>query len=144
MNSCCPLFLVLSFKLLVFFLQEAEEEEEEEEEESPRRRRSIQESLSLPVPVCFPANGQKDDPGEAKDGFRGRAELSSSPSASLGDSIESSGSPLASPKEAVSPPSSLGFMRNAKKRESKGKAKEVKGQSGKALQMPTEPLRRLQ
>ncbi|CAG09960.1 unnamed protein product, partial [Tetraodon nigroviridis] len=85
-----------------------------------------EESLSLPVPVCFPANGQKDDPGEAKDGFRGRAELSSSPSASLGDSIESSGSPLASPKEAVSPPSSSGFMRNAKKRESKGKAKEVK------------------
>lgn len=111
-------------------LQEAEEEEEEQE--SPRRRRSIQESLSLPVPVCFPGNGQKDEAGETRDGFRAKAELSSSPSASLGESIESSGSPLASPKEALSPHSSSGFMRNAKKRESKGKGKEAKGLSGKA------------
>ncbi|XP_056887185.1 neurabin-1 isoform X2 [Takifugu flavidus] len=105
----------------------SKEPEEEEEQESPRRRRrSIQESLSLPVPVCFPGNGQKDDPGENRDGFRGKAELSSSPSASLGESIESSGSPLVSPKEAMSPNSTSGFMRTAKKRESKGKGKEVK------------------
>uniref|UniRef100_A0A674NSN1 Neurabin-1 n=1 Tax=Takifugu rubripes TaxID=31033 RepID=A0A674NSN1_TAKRU len=61
-----------------------------------------------------------------RDGFRGKAELSSSPSASLGESIESSGSPLVSPKEAMSPNSTSGFMRTAKKRESKGKGKEVK------------------
>lgn len=113
-------------------LQEAEEEEEKE---SPRRRRSIEESLALPVPVCFPGNGQKDDAGETRDGFRAKAELSSSPSASLGESMESSGSPLASPKEALSPHSSSGFMRNAKKRESKGKGKEAKGLSGKASRM---------
>lgn len=107
------------------FLQEPEEEEEEQE--SPRRRRSIQESLSLPVPVCFPGNGNKDESGENRDGFRAKAELSSSPSASLGESIESSGSPLASPKQATSPNSTSGFMRNAKKRESKGKGKELKG-----------------
>lgn len=107
------------------FLQEPEEEEEQE---SPRRRRrSIQESLSLPVPVCFPGNGQKDDAGENREGFRGKAELSSSPSASLGESIESSGSPLVSPKEAMSPNSTSGLMRTAKKRESKGKGKEFKG-----------------
>lgn len=79
------------------------------------------------MPVCLPGNGQKDDPGETKDGFRGKAELSSSPSASLGESIDSSGNPLASPKEATPPHSSSGMMRNAKKRESKGKGKEVKG-----------------
>lgn len=112
-------------------LQETEEEEEEQEEqESPRRRRSIQESLSLPVPVCYPGNGQKDDPGETRDGCRSKAELSSSPSLSpsLVDSIESSGSPsLSSPKDTLSPHSPSGFMRNVKKRESKGKGKELKG-----------------
>ncbi|XP_078118015.1 neurabin-1 isoform X2 [Sander vitreus] len=107
--------------------QETEEEEEQEEQESPRRRRSIQESLSLPVPVCYPGNGQKDDPGETKDGSRSQAELSSSPSLSLsqGDSVESSGSPSFSlPKDTSSPHSPSGFMHNVKKRESKGKSKE--------------------
>lgn len=110
--------------------QETEEEEDQEEQESPRRRRSIQESLSLPVPVCYPGNGQKDDPGETRDGSRIKAELSSSPSLcpSQGDSVESSGSPsLSPPKDASSPQSPSGFMRNAKKRESKGKGKEIKG-----------------
>uniref|UniRef100_A0A8C3ATF0 Neurabin-1 n=1 Tax=Cyclopterus lumpus TaxID=8103 RepID=A0A8C3ATF0_CYCLU len=93
-------------------------------QESPRRRRSIQESLSLPVPVCYPGNGQKDDPGETRDGSRSMAALSSSPSfsPSQGDSIESSGSlSLSSPKETLSPHSPSGLMRNVKKRESKGK-----------------------
>lgn len=113
-------------------LQETEEEEDQEELETPRRRRSIQESLSLPVPVCYPGNGQKDDPGAMRDGCRGKAELSSSPSLSpsLGESIESSGSPsLSSPKDSSSPHSPSGFMRNVKKRESKGKGKELKGMS---------------
>uniref|UniRef100_A0A3B4ZRG6 Neurabin-1 n=1 Tax=Stegastes partitus TaxID=144197 RepID=A0A3B4ZRG6_9TELE len=110
--------------------QETEEEEEQEEQESPRRRRrSIQESLSLPVPVCYPGNGQKEDPGETRDGSRNKAELSSSPSLSpsQGDSVESSGSPsLSPPKHSSSPHSPSGFMRNVKKRESKGKGKELK------------------
>lgn len=125
-NSFYPYFLVLFLEIIVFFVG-PQEAEEEEEQESPRRRRSMQESLSLPVPVCYPGNGQKDDPGEARDGFRAKTELSSSPSlsASLGDSVESSGSPLSPPKE--SPHSTSGFMRNVKKRESKGKGKELKG-----------------
>ncbi|XP_018540316.1 neurabin-1 isoform X2 [Lates calcarifer] len=109
--------------------QETEEEDEQEEQESPRRRRSIQESLSLPVPVCYPGSGQKDNPGEARDGSRTKVDLSSSPSLSLsqGDSVESSGSPsLSPPKDTSSPHSPTGFMRNVKKRESKGKGKELK------------------
>ncbi|XP_044072683.1 neurabin-1 isoform X2 [Siniperca chuatsi] len=115
--------------------QETEEEEEQEEQESPRRRRSIQESLSLPVPVCYPRNGQRDDPGETRDGSRGKAELSSSPSLSpsQGDSVESSGSPsLSPPKDTLSSHSPSGFMHNAKKRESKGKGKELKEELSEA------------
>nr|XP_046259334.1 neurabin-1 isoform X2 [Scatophagus argus] len=108
----------------------SQETEEEEEQESPRRRRSsIQESLSLPVPVCYPGNGPKDDQGETRDGPKNKAEISSSPSLSpsLGDSVESGGSPsLSSPKDAMSPHSPSGLMRNVKKRESKGKGKEHK------------------
>ncbi|KAF3843256.1 hypothetical protein F7725_002105 [Dissostichus mawsoni] len=90
--------------------QESEEDEDQEEQESPRRRRSIQESLSLPVPVCYPGNGQKGDPGERRDGSRSKAELSSNPSLSpsQGESAESSGSPsLSSPKDISSPHSPL-------------------------------------
>ncbi|XP_072300556.1 neurabin-1 isoform X2 [Eucyclogobius newberryi] len=94
--------------------QEAEDGDEEKEE-SPRRRRSWQESLSLPVPVCYP---NREDPDRSKD----QAEMSSSPSLSpsQGDSIESCGSP--SPVKDTSP----GFMRNAKKKESKAKSKDSK------------------
>ncbi|XP_069009923.1 neurabin-2 isoform X2 [Embiotoca jacksoni] len=109
--------------------EEEDEQEEQEEQESPSKRRSMQESLSLPVAVCYPGNGQKDDPGEAIDGARSKAELSSSPSLSpsQGDSVESSGSPSLSPlKHNSSPHSPSGFMRNVKKRESKGKGKELK------------------
>ncbi|XP_015257004.1 PREDICTED: neurabin-1-like isoform X2 [Cyprinodon variegatus] len=108
--------------------QETEEEDEQEEQESAGRRRSVQESLALPVNVCYPGNGQKDIQGETRDASKSKAEMSSSPSLSpsLGDSIESSGSPLSSPKHTSSPQSPSGFMRNAKKRESKGKGKELK------------------
>ncbi|XP_067459660.1 neurabin-1 isoform X2 [Thunnus thynnus] len=108
--------------------QETEEDDDQEEQESPQRR-SIQESLSLQVPVCYPGNGQKDDPSETRDGSRSKPELSSSPSLSpsQADSIESSGSPyLSSPKDSSSPHTPPGFMRNVKKRESKGKGKESK------------------
>ncbi|XP_029936691.1 neurabin-1 isoform X2 [Myripristis murdjan] len=109
--------------------QETEEEEDQEEQETPKRRRSIQESLSLPVPVCYPGNGQKDDPVEPRDRSRSKAELSSSPSLSPSqrDSVESGGSPsLSPPKDSSSPHSPSGFLRNVKKRESKGKGKELK------------------
>ncbi|XP_020507111.2 neurabin-1 isoform X1 [Labrus bergylta] len=115
--------------------KETEEDEEQEEQESPRRRRSIQEALSLPVPVCYPGNGQKDDPAETRDLSKSKTELSSSPSLShsLGDSVESSGSPsLSPPKETSSPHSPSGFMRNVKKRESKGKSKELKEEPNEA------------
>ncbi|XP_053184547.1 neurabin-1 isoform X1 [Scomber japonicus] len=108
--------------------QETEEDDDQEEQESPSRR-SLQESLSLQVPVCYPGNGQKDDPDEIRDESRTKPELTSSPSLSpsQGDSIESSGSPsLSSPKESLSPHSPPGFMRSVKKRESKGKSKETK------------------
>lgn len=90
----------------------------------------MQESLSLPVPICYPGNGQKDDSAESKDGSKSKAELSSSPSlsASLGDSVESSGSPsLSPPKDSPSPHSPSGVTRNVKKRESKSKGKDLKG-----------------
>lgn len=113
--------------------QETEEEDEQEEQESPRRRRSFQESLSLPLPACYSGKGQKDDPSVAKDGSRCKSELSSSPSLSpsLGDSIESTGSPsLSSPKDTTSPQSPSEPASSVKKRESKGKSKEIKGMHG--------------
>ncbi|KAK0141674.1 Neurabin-1 [Merluccius polli] len=104
--------------------EEEEGEEEQLEEEPPRRRRSIQESLSLPVPVCYPGNGQREEPVDSS-----KAELSSSP-VSHRDSMESGGSPsLSPPKDTPSPQSPhspSGFLRNVKKRESKGKGKEPK------------------
>ncbi|MEQ2272022.1 hypothetical protein XENORESO_013140, partial [Xenotaenia resolanae] len=109
--------------------QETEEEDEQEEQESTERQPSLQESLTLPVNVCYPGNGQKDDPGETRDSSKSKAELSSSPSLSPspGESVESSSSPsLSSPKHTSSPHSPSGFMRNVKKRESKGKGKELK------------------
>ncbi|KAL3969972.1 chromobox protein 5 [Sarotherodon galilaeus] len=111
------------------YSQESDGEDEQEELESPCRRRSIQESLSLPVPVFYPGNGQKDDPGETKDGSRSKGEHSNSPSLSpsQGESVESIGSPsLSPPKRSSSPQSPSGITRNAKKRESKGKIKESK------------------
>lgn len=90
----------------------------------------MHESLSLPVNVCYPGNGQKEDPGETREACSNKAELSSSPSLSpsQGDSVESSGSPsLSPPIHSSSPQSPSGFMRNVKKRESKGRGKELRG-----------------
>ncbi|XP_041857882.1 LOW QUALITY PROTEIN: neurabin-1 [Melanotaenia boesemani] len=115
--------------------QETEEEDEQEEQESVRRRRSIQESLSLPVPTCYPENEQKDDPGETRGVSRTKAEVSSSPSLSpsQGESVENSGSPPLSPsKHSSSPHSPSALMRSVKKRESKGKGKELKEELSEA------------
>uniref|UniRef100_A0A087Y424 Neurabin-1 n=1 Tax=Poecilia formosa TaxID=48698 RepID=A0A087Y424_POEFO len=109
--------------------QETEEEDEQEEQESAGRRQSTQESPALPVDICHPGNGQKDDPGETGDTSKSKLEMSSSPSLSpsLGDSAECCSNPsLSSPKHTSSPHSPPGLMRNVKKRESKGKGKELK------------------
>ncbi|KAL7881823.1 hypothetical protein AOLI_G00086720 [Acnodon oligacanthus] len=89
---------------------------EEDESQSPevpcRRRRSIQESLSLPV------TGQREEPSSS----RNIMERTSSHRASA-DSTESS--TLSPPKDS----SPSGFLRNVKKRESKGKCKDNKDES---------------
>lgn len=124
---------LLNSLLTVFPLQENEEEEEEDaEEDSVSRRRCIQESLSLPGPICYPRNAQRDNTPEAAERSRSKLKLSSSPSLppSQRDSVESGGSPsLSSSKDTSlpSPHSPSGFLRNVKKRESKGKGKELKG-----------------
>uniref|UniRef100_A0A3B3Z459 PDZ domain-containing protein n=1 Tax=Poecilia mexicana TaxID=48701 RepID=A0A3B3Z459_9TELE len=105
-------------------------QDEQEEQESAGRRQSTQESPALPVDICHPGNGQKDDPGETGDTSKSKLEMSSSPSLSpsLGDSAECCSNPsLSSPKHTSSPHSPPGLMRNVKKRESKGKGKELKG-----------------
>nr|XP_046218899.1 neurabin-1-like isoform X3 [Oncorhynchus gorbuscha] len=110
------------------------DEEEEEEEDSASRKRCIQESLSLPGPICCPRNGQRDDTPEAA---RSKLKLSSSPSLppSQRDSVESGGSPSLSPPKDTSSPSPhspSGFLRNVKKRESKGKGKELKDETNES------------
>uniref|UniRef100_A0A8B9LX61 Neurabin-1 n=1 Tax=Astyanax mexicanus TaxID=7994 RepID=A0A8B9LX61_ASTMX len=86
---------------------QVEDEELQSPEVPPRHRRSIQESLFLPVSISYPANGQKEEPSTA-------------PSA---DSTES---PIISPPKDSSP---SGFLRNVRKRESKGKSKDVKDEA---------------
>ncbi|XP_049583407.1 neurabin-1 isoform X2 [Syngnathus scovelli] len=108
--------------------QETEEEDEREEREL-QRRRSFQESLSLPVPVFYPKNEQKDDAAETKEELAGKTELSKSPSLSpsQGGSIESGGgqSLLAlNDSSIVASPS--GLTHNVKKKESKVKEKVLK------------------
>ncbi|XP_020311080.2 neurabin-1 isoform X1 [Oncorhynchus kisutch] len=115
----------------------SQENEEEEEEDSASRKRCIQESLSLPGPICCPRNGQRDDTPEAAERSRSKLKLSSSPSlpASQRDSVESGGNPsLSPPKETSSPSphSPSGFLRNVKKRESKGKGKELKDETNES------------
>ncbi|XP_031415259.1 neurabin-1 isoform X3 [Clupea harengus] len=108
------------------------EEDEEDESLSPEvprlRRRSIQESLSLPVPICGPSgNGQKEEGAEEVATARGTADLSGSPSppGNQRASMESGDSGSLSPPKDTAPSSSpSGFLRNVKKRESKGKGKE--------------------
>uniref|UniRef100_A0A8C2EXM8 Neurabin-1 n=1 Tax=Cyprinus carpio TaxID=7962 RepID=A0A8C2EXM8_CYPCA len=83
-------------------------------ESPPPRRRSIQESLSLPVAISSPANHQKDE-GSVTSNSQSVQRDPQNPA-------------LSSPKD--SSPSS--FLRNVKKRESKGKGKEVKDESNDA------------
>ncbi|XP_053483005.1 neurabin-1 [Ictalurus furcatus] len=95
--------------------------EEEESQGPPHRRRSLQDSLSLLVPISQPANGQKEEHGIARPvgTSRSTTELSV-PQSSSGTSTES---PSISPTKDSS---SASFLRNVKKRESKGKGKEFK------------------
>uniref|UniRef100_A0AAY4ESQ9 Neurabin-1 n=1 Tax=Denticeps clupeoides TaxID=299321 RepID=A0AAY4ESQ9_9TELE len=97
--------------------QDNEEGELHSPDSSRARRRSIQESLSLPV--LPPGNGQKNGSTEIMASSASTAGLSSSPSPQR-ESLES-GDSLSPPKDSPS-----GFLRNAKKRESKGKSKEPK------------------
>ncbi|KAJ8352089.1 hypothetical protein SKAU_G00235650 [Synaphobranchus kaupii] len=86
----------------------------------PRRRRSIQESLSLPVPIMGPGVEWKSESLErAGSGAKDRAEVPASPSLP--------------PKDTPSPHSPSGFLRNVKKRESKGKGKEAKDEGHDSL-----------
>ncbi|KAL2081592.1 hypothetical protein ACEWY4_023445 [Coilia grayii] len=127
---------------------EDNEEDDSPSPELPRvRRRSIQESLSLPVPLGGqPGSGQREEAsscleeaGAALAGLSGggspkvTADLSGSPSSLQGNqraSMESgdSGS-LSPPKDTASTSSPSGFLRNVKKRESKGKGKEARDES---------------
>ncbi|KAL4656647.1 neurabin-1-like isoform X2 [Arapaima gigas] len=91
-----------------------------------QRRRSFEESLSLPVPILCPVNAQKGMVERSSS----KVELSSPPSSPAEmpyqkASAESSPA-LSPPKDTSSPQSPTGFLRNVKKRESKGKGKETK------------------
>ncbi|XP_077583762.1 uncharacterized protein ppp1r9ala isoform X2 [Stigmatopora nigra] len=119
--------------------QETEEEEEDDQEDDQElpRRSSIQESLSLPVPICYSMNEQKEE-------LKSKAELSNSPSLSpsQGDSIESSGSLSLSPiSDASTPLSPSRIMGNVKKREPKVKEKAPKEEVIEATSA-TKPKRR--
>lgn len=83
-------------------------------ESPPLRRRSFQESLSLPVVISSPTNQPKNE----------GSIMSSSPS----EQRDPQGPAFSPPKD--SSPSS--FTRSVKKRESKGKGKEVKDESNDA------------
>ncbi|KAI5107198.1 neurabin-1 isoform X3, partial [Silurus meridionalis] len=95
--------------------------EEEGPQSPPHRRRSLQDSLSLPVPISQSANGQKVELSTARPvgTSKSTTELFV-PQSPPGTSTES---PSISPIKDSSP---SGFLRNVKKRESKGKSKEVK------------------
>ncbi|XP_051938753.1 neurabin-1 isoform X2 [Hippocampus zosterae] len=123
--------------------QETEEEDDWEEQE-PARRSSIQESLSLPVPVFYPENERADETKEEP--TKAKAELSNSPSSSLspsqGGSIESSGGLSLSPQNdiaAAGTPS--GSMQNVKKKEAKVKEKVLKDELNEPASA-TKPKRR--
>ncbi|XP_026128462.1 neurabin-1-like isoform X1 [Carassius auratus] len=94
--------------------QDDDESQSVSPESPPPRRRSVQESLSLPVAISSPANHQKDE-GSVTSSSQSVQRDPQSPA-------------LSSPKD--SSPSS--FLRNVKKRESKGKGKEVKDESNDA------------
>ncbi|KAI7809069.1 putative neurabin-1, partial [Triplophysa rosa] len=89
-------------------------------ETPPTRRRSFQESLSLPVAISSPVSPSKES-------------VASSVASSSQSVLKDAQSPaLSTPKD--SSPSS--FLRNIKKRESKGKGKELKEESNDAAGKP--------
>ncbi|XP_048835209.1 neurabin-1-like isoform X2 [Brienomyrus brachyistius] len=95
----------------------AQEDAWEEASAPPRRRRSIQESLSLPVAMHCPGNGQKEEAQEAVEYAGSRSELSSTPSL-LGEGLQprasSESSPSLSPPQDVASPHA-GFLSSVKK-----------------------------
>lgn len=94
---------------------QGDDESESLSPESPLlRRRSFQESLSLPVVISSPTNQPKNE-----------GSVMSSSQSGQRDPL----SPAVSPPKDSSPSS---FARNVKKRESKGKGKEVKDESNDA------------
>ncbi|KAJ8255404.1 hypothetical protein GJAV_G00204510 [Gymnothorax javanicus] len=97
--------------------------------EPQRKRRSIQESLALPL--LMTASGAEQN-GESSDtaslGAKDRLGIMTSPSPQAGSSTSTSPA-LSVPKDTPSPHSPSGFLRNVKKRESKGKSKEVKDEA---------------
>lgn len=103
---------------------QVEDEESQSPEVPPRRRRSIQESLSLPVSISCPANGQKEEPSTARTVGCSKSilDLPAVPSSHRA-SADSTESPIISPPKDSSP---SGFLRNVRKRESKGKSKDIK------------------
>ncbi|KAG7466870.1 hypothetical protein MATL_G00146960 [Megalops atlanticus] len=105
-----------------------------EDGESLRTGRSVRESLSLPVPVLHPGNGQKGESPEGVGNGQSKAELASTPSLPAGVSHRragagTGGSPgLLPPKDTSTPRSPTGFLRSVKKRESK--SKEARDEAG--------------
>ncbi|XP_061091445.1 neurabin-1 isoform X1 [Conger conger] len=95
--------------------------------EPPRRRRSIQESLALPVPIMGPGVEQNSEsPEMTGPRAKGSSEVLASPSLLASSSTSPA---LTPPKDVPSPHSPSGFLRNVKKRESKGKGKETKDEA---------------
>lgn len=90
---------------------------------TPVRRRSIKEGLFLPLPITQHTNGQMDDASTGHMSGSSQNIMDLSP-ASHGTSADSEESPSLSPTKDSS---QAGFLRNVKKRESKGKAKDLKG-----------------
>ncbi|KAG9271456.1 neurabin-1-like isoform X2 [Astyanax mexicanus] len=106
---------------------QVEDEELQSPEVPPRHRRSIQESLFLPVSISYPANGQKEEPSTARTVGCSKSilELPAVPTSHRA-SADSTESPIISPPKDSSP---SGFLRNVRKRESKGKSKDVKDEA---------------
>lgn len=95
----------------ISLIQDGDGGESVSAETPPTRRRSIHESLSLPVAISSPVSPSKE------------SVVSSVASSSQSVQKDAQSPTLSTPKD--SSPSS--FLRNVKKRESKGKGKELKG-----------------
>ncbi|XP_062862405.1 neurabin-1 isoform X2 [Trichomycterus rosablanca] len=100
-----------------------EDEDIKSAEVSPVRRRSIQESLALPLPITQHTNGQMEEACTVRAVGSSRNIMDLSP-ASYGTSADSEESPSPTKDSSQS-----GFLRNVKRRESKGKGKDLKEES---------------